>query len=606
MKRSADLSVVAVGRSPLSPRFALCFVLSLALLLSGCLLDHPLQSYYGTVKPPADQEFRWSDGGLPKIFDPSMAAAPPDTDAVRALYEGLTDYDPQTLRSVPAVAERWEPSIDYRTWTFYLRKDARWSNGDPVTSQDFVRSWKRAVDPQRHAPHAKLLANIAGVQDLIRPAGPTPTASPAATPVTITPPSTPIQPAPTPAATTPGEKPEVASTTPVVSPFGAEAVSEFVLKVRLDQPDADFAALVAHPAFRPSHEIDSSIVKNGNAETLITNGAFRIAKIEADNILLESAKGYWDAGSVGLKRVRFVDSLNAEAALASYRTGDLDAVTNAGFEPLALKLLSPYQDFRRYTFGSLNFYRFNTARAPFCDKRVREALAIAFDRDRLTEDETKGVSEPANSFLPVQMSGNTVRTEGEITRLKYDVERARQLLADAGYPNGQGFPTVRLLINRNEQQRQVAQAVVAMWRNSLGIEAEIITKNWDEYESAITAGDFDIVRRGVVMQTTDESTNMLALMDTDIAPQTAADDSVTVAVNPTSSPAENASVPTPAPAPPAIRSQAQALSELPAMPLYFASSYSLVKPYVSGFDTNLLDAPSLKRVRIDTAWQAPK
>ena len=115
-------------------------LLALCLMHSGCFTAETPSTYYGTVAPPRTQEFRWSDGGLPQTFDPAFAAAAPDTDAVRALFEGLTDYDPQTLTPVPAVATRWESSADGRVWTFYLRDNARWSNGDRVTAGDFVRS----------------------------------------------------------------------------------------------------------------------------------------------------------------------------------------------------------------------------------------------------------------------------------------------------------------------------------------------------------------------------------------------------------------------------------------------------------------------------------
>ncbi len=114
---------------------------------------------------PREQEFRWSDGGLPRVFDPARAAAPPDTDAVRALFEGLTDSDPQTLAPLPAVALKWESSADWRQWTFHLRRDATWSNGDRVTAEDFVRSWQRTLRLD-DAPHASLLANIRGAQDV--------------------------------------------------------------------------------------------------------------------------------------------------------------------------------------------------------------------------------------------------------------------------------------------------------------------------------------------------------------------------------------------------------------------------------------------------------
>ena len=210
-----------------------------------------------------------------------------------------------------------------------------------------------------------------------------------------------------------------------------------------------------------------------------------------------------------------------------------------------------------------------------------------------------GATEPAKRFLPetVQNTQAPVVNRSEVLEKEY--EHARGLLAEAGFANGRGFPKVRLLINRNEQQRLVAQAVATMWRTVLNIETEIVVKNWDEYEAAIREGDYDVVRRGLVMQTTDELTNIRMLFPE--RPQAATGDR-------TSGPADHVgesakvsegnlrkSQP--------IETEAQALRDLSAMPIYFASSYSLVKPYVSGFDGNVLDAPSLKNVRINTGWK---
>src|SRR6476660_2638848 len=170
-----------------------------SLVLAGCFTDTAPSGYYGKIVVPRTQEFRWSDGGLPQTFDPAFAVAPPDTDAVRALFEGLTDYDPKTLAPVPAVATRWESSNDGRVWTFYLRDNARWSNGEKVTADDFVRSWERTLKIGPLAPHTELLSNIEG-------------ASPSfAAPHT----------------------------------FGARAINEHVLQVTLQRADSSFPALVA-------------------------------------------------------------------------------------------------------------------------------------------------------------------------------------------------------------------------------------------------------------------------------------------------------------------------------------------------------------------------
>ncbi|HUQ33337.1 MAG TPA: peptide ABC transporter substrate-binding protein [Pyrinomonadaceae bacterium] len=578
-------------------------------LTGGCFLDHEVEPYYGRAVSPRAQEFRWSDGGLPQVFDPALAAVPPDTDAVRAIYEGLTEYDSKTLAPVPGVAARWESSSDSREWIFHLRRDARWSTGEPVTAQDFVRSWQRTAEIGDRAPHAKLLRNIQGVASSeVNPSQPVPAASPTEQAQT---------------ARESSKKEEVKKETKVEAPkpvpFGAEAIDDYTLRVRLQRPDPGFPALASHPIFRPVYKSDAvpGDAVSVSAGRPISNGAFQLSKVEGDAVVLERAKNYWDAQAVSLQRVQFVPTKDAESALAAYRAGDVDAVTNAGFEPLALKLLAPYKDFRRATFGALTYYSFNTARPPFDDARVREALNIAIDRDRISEDQLGGATEPAKKFLPAQMPGAADAAHAVVPQIERDVERARKLLADAGYPEGQKFPRIRLLVNRNAQQRQIAETIAQMWRNALGVETEIVLKDWEEYEIAFRAGDYDVARRSYVMQTADESSSLREMFETEAqgiapAPQATAQSAEQKTEETKSAGGVSGDVmkeggdksvanalPTPLP----ILSEAQALKELPAMPIYFASSYALVKPYVVGFETNLLDAPSLKRVRIDTSWQ---
>jgi oligopeptide transport system substrate-binding protein len=389
--------------------------------------------------------------------------------------------------------------------------------------------------------------------------------------------------------------------------FGVEAVSDRVLRVRLRRPDMNFPALVAHPVFRPVKVKDESATSKLGANELVSNGAFSVARTESERVLLERASNYWDKDQVTLQRVEFVGEKNAESALAAYRAGEVDAVTNAAFEPLAIKLLTPYEDFRRSTYGALTYYSFNSSRAPFDDVRVREALAIGIDRDRISADEMGGATEPAKRFLPETVPQTQEPVVNKSEAIDEEYERARELLAEAGFPGGRDFPKIRLLINRNEQQRVVAQAIAAMWHSVLNIDTEIVVKNWDEYEAAIRAGDYDVVRRGIVMQTTDELTNMRILFEEGAQASSgggAREESAagTGVLSGKPLPARDKALQTAEP----IETEAQALRNLSAMPIYFASSYSLVKPYVSGFDSNVLDAPSLKTVRINTAWKPPQ
>lgn len=564
-------------------------LLVLSIAPSGCFVAESYQPYYGRVVVRSSQDFRWIDGGLPQTFDPAFAAAPPDTDLVRAIFEGLTDYDPQTLAPVPAVATSWESSDEGRTWIFHLRADARWSNGESVTAKDFVDSWQRTMKIGDLAPHTNLLDNIRGARTVSAAERPPANGKRARL----------NQDSRSAVSSRPDSKPESRR-------LGVEAVSDRQLRVHLQSPDLNFPALVAHPVFRPVKLTDEDTMQRIGPLGLVSNGAFMLAKSGADRVLLERAGNYWDKNEVSIERVEFVGAKDSETALAAYHAGEVDAVTNSAFEPLALKLLAPYKDFRRETYGALTYYSFNLSRQPFDDVRVREALAIAIDRDRLSQDELGGATEPAKKFLPEAMSGSKV-VVAKAELLEKDIQHARELLADAGFPDGDGFPTVKLLINRNEQQRLVAQSIASMWRSVLNIETEITMKTWDEYEAAIRAGDYDIVRRGMVMQTTDELTNIRALFQQD-SPPVESDAAGPTMGSANSSAGANGerSADQKTSTQPLIQSEAEALNELRAIPLYFASSYALVKPYVSGFDSNVLDMPSLKHVRIDTNWREPK
>ncbi len=146
----------------------LLLLLILPLFLTACSeLEKPKpETFYAETYPPAKQEFRWSNGKMPKSFDPAKASAPPETDIVRAIYDGLTEIEPKALKAIPAIAHKWSSSEDYKTWTFELRQDAKWSNGEKVTAKDFVRSWKRLAEMGEEVSHHELLKNIVGMKSV--------------------------------------------------------------------------------------------------------------------------------------------------------------------------------------------------------------------------------------------------------------------------------------------------------------------------------------------------------------------------------------------------------------------------------------------------------
>ncbi|MGD9562468.1 MAG: peptide ABC transporter substrate-binding protein [Pyrinomonadaceae bacterium] len=570
------------------------------------------EPFFSQTIPPRAQEFRWSNGGSPKSLDPALAAAPPETDIVRALYEGLTETDPSTLAEVPGVAESWSASDDHKEWTFKLRPNAKWSNGKPVTAEDFVRAWKRLVKLGDKTAHRNLLSNIAGVPKPAAEATPTTDAAlespwPASNNSRGTAPwsRTPDHSKPKPANTAAGTNSAAAS--PAVSDlstFGAVAVDDLTLKVTLVIPDEEFPRLVAHPIFRPIFNNGEEFIGKGLNPNIVTNGPFLISRSDETGIVLERSENYWNHDAIRLERVHMVAMESPETALAAYRAGELDAVTNAGFSPLVVKLLSPYDDFQKATHSALNFYEVNTTKAPFSDRRVRAALSNAIDRDRLTEAETEGTTRPALGFLPYATTTKTGLTQ--------DKEKARDLLDEAGFPDGEGFPVIKLLVNRNDAQQRIARSVAKMWKQNLNVETEIIVKDAPELEMSRIAGDFDLVRRGVVFPTSDQTANFMAIFEPRSVPAIEKSDvGANAGPTPIQGPDTKAGEVMPRPSPidkadagePVILTEEAAIYELRAIPLYFPTSFSLVKPYVAGFQTNSLDAVVLTSVAIDSAWR---
>jgi len=568
------------------------------------------EPFYAETVPPPKHEFRWSNGKMPRSFDPARAAAAPETDVVRALFEGLTEIHTDTLEAVPAAAEKWSSSEEGRVWTFQLRKGARWSNGKRVTAYDFVTSWERLIALGEKTAHRELFQNIAGFQ-AARPIPTTelPDIVHAATPAVEN--QLKAQPANRTSAPKHEEVPvEPESNTAIKKPeakkptakLGIEAVDDLTFQVSLITADPDFPKLVAHPIFRPVYgdgtEFAEDLLDNG----VVTNGPFRVTLVDKNGISLDRSDTYWNKAAVKLEHVRFVAKDTAESALDAYKKGEIDALTNADFEPLVLKLLAPYDDFHQTTFSAVNLYKIDDSQPPYGDRRVREALALSIDRDRLSTTEMEGSADPAATFLPVNDS-----TE----KLAYDPVRAKKLLESAGFPNGEGFAAIKLLINRNDTQMRIGRAVARMWKQNLNLDTEITVKETTEIDAAESSHEYNIIRRGIVLPTADQAVSLAAIFGTPKKQERMAGlqkDSVenghlpemkTGKVGGPSEPADKPVEKTQ----PAVLTEEDALFDLNAIPLYFPRSYSLVKPYVHGFEINSLDAVYLPGVSIESSWQ---
>jgi oligopeptide transport system substrate-binding protein len=388
-------------------------------------------------------------------LDPHLATQASDYNVLSALLEGLVTEDPVDLHPVPGVAERWDVSPDGTTYTFFLRSNARWSNGDPVTAQDFIASWRRMLTPSLGADYANLLYVIQGAQAFNKgSAG--------------------------------------------FEQVGLSAPDARTLRVKLEHPTPYFLSLLNHQAWFPVHV--PSIEKLGGVAsrenpwarpgTFIGNGPFNLVSWRiGQDIVVEKSSTYWDAGHVRLNGIHFypIDSLDVEERTFRARQLHLtDALPPA-------KVVSYQNDsspfLRIDPLLGTYFYRLNTTRPFLSDTRVRRALALAVDRDAIVQKVLRGGQRSALALTPPETAGYT-----SSATLGHDVEQARRLLAEAGYPGGKGLPAFELLFNSSESHRLVAEAIQEMWRRDLGVEVRLTNQERKSTLEARRAGTFQIMR----------------------------------------------------------------------------------------------------------------
>lgn len=407
------------------------------------------------AQPPASQVLRWNVGTDFETLDPAKSTGIPEATAIYLLYEGLTQRDPQG-RLVPGMAERWEVSKDGLTWTFTLRQ-AKWSNGQLVTAADFEFAWKRALDPALAADYAYQLYylkngkayNTGKIKD--------------------------------------------------ASQVGVIAKDAHTLVVALESPTPFFGDLLSFHTLMP---VPKAVVTGtptwaGKSETFVGNGPFVIKEWSRQNrIVLERNPNYWDAKSIKLQRIEF-SMIEAEStALVQYEAGQLDGSSNV---PVAdIPRLLKTGDFKAMPYIGNYYYLFNTTHKPLDDARVRRALAFAINRTLITARITRAGEKPAVAFVPpgIVINGVDFRGAGGALMPVYDPVLAKRLLAEAGYPNGQGFPTLTILYNTSQRHKTIAEAIQEMWRQNLGVRVNLTNQEWKVYLQTRGEHNFDIARAG--------------------------------------------------------------------------------------------------------------
>lgn len=414
----------------------------------------------------------------PNDLDPAYPDSQQTANIVIALMEGLCQYDPETSLPVPAVAERWKSSADNLTWTFYLRPTARWSNGEPLTAKDFVYSYRRNLSPGLGAEYTSMLFTLKNGREFFE------------------------------------------GTVTDFSQVGVKAVDDHTLVLELAQPIPYLPKLLCHTIWFPVHQ--ATIEKYGRIDqrgshwtrpgNYVGNGPFVLAEWKPHQVVrVTKSPTYWNRDAVRLNGINFypIESNSTEEAM--FRTGQLHITSQMPIDKIAV-----YRDDPRLSIFlhqapvlATYYFRFNTTRKPLDDVRVRRALAYSIDRREMVERVTLGGQPPADHLTPPGIEGFTPNIG-----VTYNPDLARQLLTEAGYPGGQGFPTLEYLYNTNESHRKIAEAVQQMWRRELGINIRLVNQEGKVWADTMRAGNYDIARMAWVGDYVDPST-FLDIMTTD-------------------------------------------------------------------------------------------
>lgn len=475
----------------------------------------------------------------PASLDPLKAVGLPEIQVIRDLFEGLTNQDAQG-KIVPGVAQSWSSS-DNKTWVFTLRNNARWSNGDPVTAQDFVYSWQRLVDPKNSSAFA-WFAGLSGIQNA--------------------------------AAITKGEM------TP--DKLGVVAQSKNQLKVTLDRPVPWFPALVANVALFPVPQ--KIIAQQGDSWTspgkLVGNGAYQLSeRVVNEKIVLTRNPHYWDDAHSVLTKVTFVPINEESSATKRYRSNDIDITESFPKNMYALlKKTLPGEVYTPDQLGTY-YYAFNTQKGPTADVRVRKALSWSIDRKVIAEKVLGTGEKPAWHYTPDVTAGfkplPTFMQQHDQNSLN---AQAKSLLAAAGY--GPGKPLkLKLLYNTSESHQKIAIAVASMWKKNLGVDVTLENQEWKTYIDSRNSGNFDVIRASWVGDYNEPSTFLNLLTSgnsSNIARFNNADYDAVIAKasRETSDQVRNSDY---------NRAEQILAEQAPIAPIYQYTNGRLIKPWVKGY-----------------------
>ncbi|RWR03749.1 peptide ABC transporter substrate-binding protein [[Pantoea] beijingensis] len=409
------------------------------------------------VELAAKQELVKGNGAELQSLDPHKIEGVPESNVNRDLLEGLIISDEQG-HPIPGVAESWD-NKESKVWTFHLRKNAKWSNGEPVTAQDFVYSWQRLADPKTASPYASYLqyGHLANVDDIIA-----------------------------------GKK----------SPdqLGIKAIDANTLEVTLSEPVPYFYKLLIHPSMSPVYK--PAVEKFGDKWTQpanwVGNGAFKLQDwVVNERIVMVRNPDYWDNANTKLDKVTFLPISSEVTDVNRYRSGGSDMTYNNMPIELFQKLRKEIPtEVHVDPYLCTYYYEINNQKPPFNDPRVRAALKLGIDRDIIVDKVKNQGDLPAYGYTPPYTDGIKLTPPEWFTWTQEKRnEEAKKLLAEAGYTADKPL-TFNLLYNTSDLHKKLAIAAASIWKKNLGVDVKLENQEWKTFLDTRHQGNFDVARAG--------------------------------------------------------------------------------------------------------------
>jgi ABC-type oligopeptide transport system substrate-binding subunit len=502
--------------------------------------------FYGSTTPPKLNIFRYVNGDEPESLDPPVSSGQPEARIYIALYQGLVEYDAKTLNATPALAERWDINNDSSEFVFHMRRNARWSNGDPITAHDFVYSIRRGLSPGLASKNAYLAYYITYAQaynekavfawdpntkqfvlekdvaDNTQPANVALSQKPLESPASEYRPTA-EEPTPDPDTpfhqfmhspprlTLPGDKAardKLAAGNPklqaalrdktfvevTAEDIGVEAIDDYTVRISLSQPAAYFLGLIAHQLFRltPRKAIEQYGDKWTDPAHIVTCGPFKMkAWLPYNELVVQRDPMYWDAANVHLDEIHFFVSSDNPTTLNLYKVGEADAVFNHAVPNAWLDEIRPKKDYMDGPEAAIVYITMNTTKPPMNDVRVRRAFNAAIDK--INYAKSRRITKPLSAFTPEGMFPGYPQPKGD----GFNPELARKLLGEAGFPvtekGGGGFECksfpigqVEFIFNTNSSNKAMAEFMQAQWKQNLGITVPLRSMEFKTYMPART------------------------------------------------------------------------------------------------------------------------